>query len=148
MIDTEHSLHLWKKHTCTSTAERQLPNWQNQVRTWSYLRGQLYSQNILCLLIQSHCTELQSWINILMLTTRIFDHPVVYIRVHTFNPFICGDKWEPDDGSRVRNMRKLWTEKIVLKLCKCGQQLYICIYCSLYIYVCVCALHLFILLPH
>jgi hypothetical protein len=66
VFDNEHSLHLWKRHPCTSTAERELMDWREQV-TWRDLRGLLYShRDIVCLLIQSNCIELQSSINILI----------------------------------------------------------------------------------
>jgi hypothetical protein len=42
VFDNEHSLHLWKRHPCTSTVERQLPDWREQVITWRDLRGLLF----------------------------------------------------------------------------------------------------------
>jgi hypothetical protein len=64
VFDNEHSLHLWKRHPCTSTVWRQLTVWRKQVTKWRDLRGLLYSHSdIVCLLIQSNCTELQPSIN-------------------------------------------------------------------------------------
>jgi hypothetical protein len=80
VFDNEHSLHLWKRHPCTSTVERQLTDWREQVTTWRDLRGLLYSHNdIVCLLIQSNCIELQPSISILIWVAWLFDHPVFYI---------------------------------------------------------------------
>jgi hypothetical protein len=45
VFDNEQSLHLWKTHPCTSTVERQLTDWREQVTTWRDLRGLLYSQS-------------------------------------------------------------------------------------------------------
>jgi hypothetical protein len=77
VFDNGHSLHLWKRHTCTSTVERQLTDWCEQVTTWRDLRGLLYShRDIMCLLIQSNCIEFQLSINILIWVAWLFDHPV------------------------------------------------------------------------
>jgi hypothetical protein len=47
VFDNEHSLHLWKRHPCTSTGERQLTDWREQVTTW---RGLLCSHSgIVCI---------------------------------------------------------------------------------------------------
>jgi hypothetical protein len=79
VFDNEHSLHLWKRHPCTSIVLRQLTDWREQVTTWRDLRGLLYSHsNIVCLLIQSNCIELQPSINILIWVAWLFDHPVYY----------------------------------------------------------------------
>jgi hypothetical protein len=77
VFNNEHSLHLWKRHPCISTVERQLINWHEQVATWRDLRGPLYSHSgIVCLLIQSNCIELQPSINILIWVVWLFYHPV------------------------------------------------------------------------
>jgi hypothetical protein len=66
-----------KTHPCTSTIEKQLTDWREQVTSWSGLRGLLCSHNdIVCLLIHSNCIELQPPINILIWVARLFDHPV------------------------------------------------------------------------
>jgi hypothetical protein len=53
--------------SCTSTIERQLTDWREQVTTWRDLHGVLYSHSdIVYLLIQSNCIELQPSINIFM----------------------------------------------------------------------------------
>jgi hypothetical protein len=62
----EHSLHLWKRHPCTSTVERQLTDWREQVTD---LRGFLYS----------HSIEFQSSTNILIWFEWLFDHPVLCV---------------------------------------------------------------------
>jgi hypothetical protein len=78
VFNNEHSLHLWKRHPCTSTIERQLTDWSEQVTTWRDLRALLYSHSdIVCLLIQTNCIELQPSINILIWVTWFFDHPVL-----------------------------------------------------------------------
>jgi hypothetical protein len=75
MFDNEHSLHLWKRHPCTSTVWRQLTDWCEQVTTWRDLRGLLYSQSdTVCLLIHSNCIELKPSINILIWVAWLFDH--------------------------------------------------------------------------
>jgi hypothetical protein len=43
VLKSEHSLHLWKRHPCTSTVWRQLTDWRKQVTTWRDLHGLLYS---------------------------------------------------------------------------------------------------------
>jgi hypothetical protein len=49
------------------TLSRQLTDWRKQVTTWRYLRGLLLSdRDIVCLLIQLNCNELQPSKNILM----------------------------------------------------------------------------------
>jgi hypothetical protein len=71
---------LVKRHPCTSTVERQMTDWREQVTTWHDLRGLLYDyRNIVCLLIQLNCTELQPSIHILIWVAWFFDHPVVHI---------------------------------------------------------------------
>jgi hypothetical protein len=78
VFDNERSLHLWKIHPCTSTVERQLTDWREQVTTWRDLRGLLYSHSdILCLLILPNYAELQPSINIWIWVVWIFDHPVL-----------------------------------------------------------------------
>jgi hypothetical protein len=73
----EHSLHLWKRHPCTSNAERQLTDWRKQVTTWHDLRGLLYSRSdIVRLIIQSNCTESKPSINILIWVAWLCDHSV------------------------------------------------------------------------
>jgi hypothetical protein len=80
VFDNEHSLHLWKWHPCTSTVERQLTDWREQV-TWRDLRGLFYSHSdIVCLLIHSNCIELQPSINIFRWVAWLFDHPVTRLR--------------------------------------------------------------------
>jgi hypothetical protein len=75
VFDNDHSLHLWKRHPCTSNIWRQLTDWREQVTTWSDLRGLLYSHSdIVCLLIQSNCSELLPSINILIWVTWLFSH--------------------------------------------------------------------------
>jgi hypothetical protein len=77
VFDNEHSLHLWKRHPCTSTVEKQLTDWREQVTTWRDLCGLFYSHSdIVCLLIQLNCTELQPWIDILIWIAWLFDYPV------------------------------------------------------------------------
>jgi hypothetical protein len=90
VFDNEHSLHLRIGHPCTSTVERQLTDWRGQVTTWRDLRGLLYSHSdIVCLLIQSNCTELQSSINILMWVAWLSDHSVFG---HIENYMVIGHK--------------------------------------------------------
>jgi hypothetical protein len=48
VFDNEHSLHLLKIHPCTSTVERQLTDWPEQVTAWRDLRGPLYNQRYYC----------------------------------------------------------------------------------------------------
>jgi hypothetical protein len=71
---------------------RQLADWRKQVTTWRDLRGLLYSHSdIVCLLIQSNCIELQPSINILIWVAWLFDHPVhtqPYIQTHTYHIYI------------------------------------------------------------
>jgi hypothetical protein len=84
VFDNEHSLHLWERHPCTSTVERQLTDWREQVTTWRDLRGFLYNHSdIVCLLIQSNCIELQQPINILIWVAWLFNHPVLWTRPQT-----------------------------------------------------------------
>jgi hypothetical protein len=45
VFDSEHSLHWWKRHPCTSTVRRQLTDWREQVTTWRDLRGLSYSHS-------------------------------------------------------------------------------------------------------
>jgi hypothetical protein len=54
VFDNEHSLHLRKRHCCTTTVSIQLTDWREQVTTWRDLCGLLYSHSdIVRLLIQS-----------------------------------------------------------------------------------------------
>jgi hypothetical protein len=77
MFNNEQSLHLWERHPCTSTVWRQLKDWHEQVTTWCDLHGLLYShRDIVFLLIQSNCIELQPLINILIWAAWLFDHLV------------------------------------------------------------------------
>jgi hypothetical protein len=79
VLDNEHSLYLWKTHPYTSTAERQRTDWQEQVTTWRDLCGILYRHSdIVCLLIQSNCSDLQPSINILMWGAWLFHHSVYW----------------------------------------------------------------------
>jgi hypothetical protein len=56
VFDNEHSLCMWKRHPYTSTVEKQLTDWREQVTTWYDLRGLLYRpSDTVCLLIQSNC---------------------------------------------------------------------------------------------
>jgi hypothetical protein len=48
VVGNEHSLHLWKRHPCTSNVERQLTDWREQVTTWRDLHGLLYSNSDMC----------------------------------------------------------------------------------------------------
>jgi hypothetical protein len=81
VFDNEHSLHLWKRHSCTSTFRRNLMDWREQVTTWRDLRGFLYSHSdTVCLLIQWNCTELQSSINTLTRVAWLFDHRVGHLQ--------------------------------------------------------------------
>jgi hypothetical protein len=67
VFDNEYSFHLWKRHACTSTVERQLTDWREDVTTWCDPRGLLYSLSIVvCLLIRLNCIELQPSIRILI----------------------------------------------------------------------------------
>jgi hypothetical protein len=76
VFDNEYSLYQWKRHPCTSTVERQLTDWREKVTTWRDLHGLLHSHSdIVCLLIQSNCIELQPSINILISDAWLFDHP-------------------------------------------------------------------------
>jgi hypothetical protein len=78
-FDSEHSLHLWNRHPCTSTVWRQLTDWRKLVTTWRDLLGLLYSySDTMCLLIQSNCIELQPSINILICVAWLFDHSVLW----------------------------------------------------------------------
>jgi hypothetical protein len=52
VFDNEHSLHLWKRHPCTSTLWRQLTDWREQVTTWRDLRGLMYIHNYTVCLYQ------------------------------------------------------------------------------------------------
>jgi hypothetical protein len=80
VFDNEHSLHLWKRHSCISTVERHLTNWHTQVTTWRDLRGLLYNHNdIVCLLIQSNCTELQPSIHIFNMGCVTFWSPCIFV---------------------------------------------------------------------
>jgi hypothetical protein len=77
VFDSEHSFHLWKRHLCTSTIWRQLTDWREHVTTWRDLRWLLYSHSdIVFLLIQSNCIELQPWKKILIRVAWLFDHLV------------------------------------------------------------------------
>lgn len=61
----EHS-YLWQRLPYPSTFLRQLTNWFGKVSTWRHLLVLLHGHSdILCLLIQSNCTEFQLFINIL-----------------------------------------------------------------------------------
>jgi hypothetical protein len=78
VFDNEHSLHLWKRHSCTSTVSRQLTDWRGQVTTWRDLRRLFYSESdIVCFLIQTNFIELQPTINILIWVAWLFDYPVL-----------------------------------------------------------------------
>jgi hypothetical protein len=74
VFDNEHSLHLWKTHPCTSTVERQLMDRLQHDVTCVYSHS-----DIVCLLIQSNCIELQPSINILIWFATLFGHPVLII---------------------------------------------------------------------
>jgi hypothetical protein len=77
VFDNEHSLHLWKRHPCTSTVEKQLTDWREQVTNMTWPAWILvYSQKYVCLLIQSNCIELQPSINILIWVAWLIDHPI------------------------------------------------------------------------
>jgi hypothetical protein len=77
VFSNEHSLHLWERHPCTSTVERQLKDWCKLLRTWCDLHGLLYSpSNIVYLLIQLNCTEMQPWRDIFTRVMWFFNHPV------------------------------------------------------------------------
>jgi hypothetical protein len=86
VFDNEHSLHLWKRHPCTSNAWRQLLDWREQVTTWRDVGGLLYRHNnIVCSLIQSNCIELQPSITILIWVAWLLDQAVcnfiIYVRL-------------------------------------------------------------------
>jgi hypothetical protein len=67
VFGTEHSLHLWKRHSCTATVWRQPTDWRGQVTSWRYLRGLLYSHSdIVCLLNQPNCIELKPSVSVLV----------------------------------------------------------------------------------
>jgi hypothetical protein len=88
VFNNEHSLHLWKRHPCISTVWRQLTDWREQVTTWRDLRGLLYSHSdIVCLLMQSNCIELQQSINILIWVAWHFDH-CVYSAIFSLIPTV------------------------------------------------------------
>jgi hypothetical protein len=81
VFDNEHSLHLWKRHPCTSTVERQLTEWREQFIIWRDLRGLLYSHSdIVCknpiqlywISTINKCLNMGSW---------LLDHPVYWVRV-------------------------------------------------------------------
>jgi hypothetical protein len=56
---------------------RQLTEWCEKVTTWRDLSGLLYKHSdVVCLLIQSSCIELQLSINILIWVVWLFDHSV------------------------------------------------------------------------
>jgi hypothetical protein len=77
VFDNEHSLHLWKRHPCTSAVEIQLTDCHEQVTTWRNLRRLLYScSSIVRLLIQSNCFELQPSMHFLWVAW-LFDRPVL-----------------------------------------------------------------------
>jgi hypothetical protein len=76
VFDNEKLLHKWKIHLYTSIVERQLTDW-GEVTTRRDLHGILYSHNdIVWLLIESNCTELEQLINMLMWVARLFHHSV------------------------------------------------------------------------
>jgi hypothetical protein len=105
VFDNEHSLHLWKRHPCTSTVWRQLTDWREEVATWRDLRGLLYSHSdILCLLTQSNCIELQPSINILIWVAWLFDHPVFYSN----NPHAVR-RWLGWPGGEFHTVVPTWT---------------------------------------
>jgi hypothetical protein len=61
------------------TCERQLTDWREQVTIWRDLRGLLYSHSdIVCILIQSNCIELQPSINVLIWVAWIY-HLYLYV---------------------------------------------------------------------
>jgi hypothetical protein len=65
-----------KGHPCTSTDERQLTDWHEQVATWCDMYGLVYSHSNVCLLIQWNYIELQPSVNVSILVMWLFDHPV------------------------------------------------------------------------
>jgi hypothetical protein len=80
-----HVAFFWKWHLCTSTLERQLTDWRERVAAWRDLRGLLCRRSgIVCLLIPSNCTELESSINILIRVARFADCPVEEIEGDPF----------------------------------------------------------------
>jgi hypothetical protein len=90
VYDNIHSLHLWKRHPCTSPVWRQLMDWCRQVTTWYDLRGLLCGcSSIACLLIQSKCIELQPSVNILIWVMWLFNYPVVPIFSRVLYPLVA-----------------------------------------------------------
>jgi hypothetical protein len=78
VFDNDDSLHLWKRHPCTSTVWRKLTDWHEQFTTWRDLRGPLYSHSdIVSLLTQSNCTKFQPSTNILIWVAWLFNRPVI-----------------------------------------------------------------------
>jgi hypothetical protein len=116
VFDNEHSLHLWKRHLCTSTAWIQLTDWRVQVTTWRDLRGLLYSHSdIACLLIHSNCIELQPSINILIWVAWLLDHPNIWWRIQIMKLLImqcssaschilCDDNSIDDGDDRTQSL--------------------------------------------
>jgi hypothetical protein len=90
-----------KRHPCTSTDERQLTDWREQVTTCRDLRGLLYSHSdIVCFLIQSNCIELQPQIFFL---DGLHDFSITLYK-NSLIQFVCDiSKIIPDT---VRNVRK------------------------------------------
>jgi hypothetical protein len=85
VFDNEHSLHLWKRHPCTSTVERQLTDWREQVTTWRDLSGLLYSHSdIVRLLIQSNCIELYFNMGCVTFRSLCISTPPALFRVGQF----------------------------------------------------------------
>jgi hypothetical protein len=73
VFDNEHSLHLWKRHRCTSTVERQLTDWRERVTTWRDLRGLLYGHS-----------------DILIWVEWLFYHPVLELLLHVLEFTVSG----------------------------------------------------------
>jgi hypothetical protein len=90
-----------KRHPCTSTVQRQLTDWREQVTTWRDLHGLLYNHSdIVCLLIQSNCIELRPSINILIWAAWLFDHPVA--------PLLDEEKQFRRERRSVGTERRMW----------------------------------------
>jgi hypothetical protein len=118
VFDNEHSLHLWKRHPCTSTVWRQLTDWREQVTTWRDLRGLLYSHSdTVRVLIQSSCTELQPS-NILIWVVWLSDHSVYLL----FFPGVSATR----GLNTIRYIFNYWLSLDLHSLLKFGIDMCIC----------------------
>jgi hypothetical protein len=75
VFDNEHSLHLWKRYPCTSTVWKTTDGLARAGCNMTWPAWTLVSHSdIVCLLIQSNCIELQPSINVLIWVAWLFDH--------------------------------------------------------------------------